>query len=282
MMNAVMPTFDTQACAEQVLDALRERGFQHAQVSVSETARCELNIAHNEPSLLRSNDSRKLSATGIVDGRRASSEGNDLSARGVATLVDQLWDAARSAPQDEANAVSAGQHASVTKGPRGGRSDGTDRRRLRTLLDWRAEHTPTVMIEEALRLACPQPQPHPDQRRQLASGCDLGWCELSVFGLAREGRATSSASTTPAAWPHVLAEVPQAFGVARMMQRPDAARCTRSRWASASSATWCSSPNGGGRICCRLAHAAAHRRPADRRQQRCSATASASSSPHRC
>jgi PmbA protein len=215
MMNAVMPTFDTQACAEQVLDALRERGFQHAQVSVSETARCELNIAHNEPSLLRSNDSRKLSATGIVDGRRASSEGNDLSPNGVAALVDQLWDAARSAPQDEANAVSAGQHARVTKGPRQA-DPAALTAALRALLDWRAAHTPTLMIEEALAA-------HVHSRSHtLTSGgshiaCDIGWCELSVFGLAREGSTTSSFNYAGGV-ADALADVPQAFGVARMMR----------------------------------------------------------------
>jgi PmbA protein len=101
-----------------VLDALRARGFEHAQVTVSDTRRCELNLAHNEPSLLRSNEARKLSATGIVGGRRASAEGSDLSADGVAALVDELWTSAGSAPQDAANAVSAGQHCHVAKGPR--------------------------------------------------------------------------------------------------------------------------------------------------------------------
>ena len=64
-------SFSPDTAARQVLAALRQRGFEHAQVTVSDTRRCELNLAHNEPSLLRSNEARKLSATGIVGGRRA-------------------------------------------------------------------------------------------------------------------------------------------------------------------------------------------------------------------
>ena len=71
--------FAIDSAAEQVLQALRRRGFEQVQVTVSDTLRCELNLAHNEPSLLRSNEARKLLATGIVAGRRASSEGSDLS-----------------------------------------------------------------------------------------------------------------------------------------------------------------------------------------------------------
>ena len=46
---------DLRDLAEGVLERLRARGFAHAQVQASEERRCELNLAHNEPSLLRSN-----------------------------------------------------------------------------------------------------------------------------------------------------------------------------------------------------------------------------------
>lgn len=206
---------DIDHAAERVLQLLRQRGFDHAQVSVSVTDRCELNLAHNEPSLLRSNAARKLSASGIVDGRRASADGNDLSDDGVAQLINGLWQAAQSAPQDEANAVSAGQTADIRKGP-----DQADPKALagalRQLLDWRAEHTPTMMIEEALAA-------HVHSRsRTLTSagsriGCDIGWCELSVFGLAREDGRTSSFNYAGGT-ADALLDVPQAFGVATMMR----------------------------------------------------------------
>ncbi len=214
MTVAASPPLDIDGAAEQALQALLQRGFQQVQVTVSETRRCELNLAHNEPSLLRSNEACKLAASGIVDGRRAAADANDLSPEGVAALVDQLWSAASSAPQDEANAVSAGQQLQVSRG-----THEADPRALAAalsaLLDWRAAHTPAMMIEEALAA-------HVHSRSQTLTsggsriGCNLGWCELSVFGLAREGGETSSFNHAGGT-AHALADVPEAFGIARMM-----------------------------------------------------------------
>jgi PmbA protein len=207
--------FANDRAAAQALDALRARGFEHAQVSVSDTRRCELNLAHNEPSLLRSNESRKLSATGIVGGRRASSEGSDLSAEGVATLVEQLWASAESAPQDEANAVSVDQQLRVAKGPREADPQALAAS-LRKLLDWRQAQTPTLMIEEALA-AHVHHRSHTLTTGGSVIDCDLGWCELSVFGLAREGGQTSSFNYAGGSADE-LDGVPLRFGVDLMMR----------------------------------------------------------------
>jgi PmbA protein len=206
---------NTEAAAEQVLAALQARGFEHAQVTVSEFRRCELNLAHNEPSLLRSNAARKLSATGIVGSRRASAEGSDLSAGGVAGLVDQLWAAAGSAPADEANAVSSGQQLQLRRGP----TDANPTElaaALRSLLDWRASHTPTMMIEEATAS-------HVHHRSHtLTTGgsrleADLGWNEMSVFGLAREGGQSSSFNYAGGT-ANQLTDIPALFGIDHMMR----------------------------------------------------------------
>jgi PmbA protein len=216
--------FVTEQAAARALDALRTRGFEHAQVTVSESRRCELNLAHNEPSLLRSNVARKLAATGIVGGRRASAEGNDLSADGLAALVEGLWAAAASAPVDEANAVSAGQTATLARGPR--EADPAQlAAALRALLDWRAAHTPTMMIEEALA-AHVHSRSHTLTSGGSAVACDFGWCELSVFGLARAGGRTSSFNYAGGT-ADALADVPQAFGVDRMMRELTAQVQTR-------------------------------------------------------
>ena len=216
--------FCTEQAASRALDALRTRGFEHAQVTVSESRRCELNLAHNEPSLLRSTVARKLAATGIVGGRRASAEGNDLSADGLATLVDGLWAAAASAPADEANAVSAGQAATLARGPR--EADPAHlAAALRALLDWRAAHTPTMMIEEALA-AHVHSRSHTVTSGGSAIACDFGWCELSVFGLAREGGQTSSFNHAGGT-ADALTDVPQGFGLDRMMRELTAQVQTR-------------------------------------------------------
>lgn len=206
--------FSTASSAEKVLAALRQRGFDHAQVTVSDTRRCELNLAHNEPSLLRSNESRKLTATGIVGGRRASAEGSDLTADGVALLIDELWTSAGSAPPDEANAVSAGQQLSVARGPREA-DPAALAAALRTLLDWRASNTPTMMIEEALA-AHVHHRSHTVTTGGSAIDCDMGWCEMSVFGLARDGGQTSSFNYAGGT-ADALTDIPSRFGVERMM-----------------------------------------------------------------
>ncbi|MFO1329472.1 MAG: metallopeptidase TldD-related protein [Rubrivivax sp.] len=206
--------FQPGAAAEQVLQRLRTRGFEQAQVTVGETRRCELNLAHNQPSLLRSNESRRVSATGIVGGRRASAEGTDLGDEGIASLIDELWAAAASAPADDANAVSAGQQLQLAKGPQQADPQALAQS-LRQLLDWRAAHTPTMVIEEALA-AHVRSRSHTLTSGGSSIAADIGWCELSVFGLARDGSATSSFNHAGGV-AHVLDDVPQRFGVARMM-----------------------------------------------------------------
>ena len=208
-------TADLPALAEGLLERLQARGFVHAQVQAGEERRCELNLAHNEPSLLRSNLSRKVAASAIVDGRRASTQGTDLSEEGLSRLVDELWGAAQAAPQDEAHAVSSGQHLQLARGPLEADPAALSQA-LRTLLDWRAAHTPSMMIEEATAA-------HRRARALvLTTGgsrieTDLGWLEMSVFGLAREGERASSFNYAGGT-ADTLMEVPETFGVARMMR----------------------------------------------------------------
>lgn len=206
--------FDARPVAEALLQRLRTRGFDQAQVTVGETRRCELNLAHNEPSLMRSTEMRKVAATAIVDGRRASAEGTELDDAALATLADGLWAAAASAPADAANAVSAGQQLRWVQGPPEA-DPAMLAQALRQLLDWRATHTPTVMVEEGLAAHLRS------HSHTLTSGGsvierDIGWCELSVFALAREGGATSSFNESGGV-AHALQAVPQAFGVSRML-----------------------------------------------------------------
>lgn len=185
-----MATTDLRDTAEQVLQRMRQRGFDAAQVSVSEQRRSEVCVAHNEPSLLRSNTAFKLQLVGLLDGRRAATEGSDIGSDSLAASVQALWDSVGTAPQDAANAVSSGQQAHIVRG-----AAEADVRQLagamRELLAWRAQETPTLMVEEALA-------GHTALRSHTLTsggsniGCELGWFDASVFGLAREGGRSSS------------------------------------------------------------------------------------------
>lgn len=179
-----------QASAERALELMRKQGFDHAQASVSRRERHELCVAHNEASLLRSAQFDKVQLTGLLDGRRADTEGSELDADGLRALVQGLWTSVAAAPQDAANAVSSGQAAQVSRGPQQA-DPAALADAMRGLLEWRAQHTPSVMLEEALA-------GHTHVRAcTLTTGgsalhCALGWYDAGAFGMARDGTRSSS------------------------------------------------------------------------------------------
>jgi PmbA protein len=179
-----------QTSAEQALQGMRRQGFEHAQVSVSRSQRHEVCVAHNEASLLRSALSHKVQLTGLLDGRRAGIEGSELDAQSVQALVQGLWASVAAAPQDDANAVSVAQSAQVTRGPQEA-DTGALADAMRELLDWRAQQTPSVMLEEALA-GHTRVQACTLTTGGSALSCTLGWYDAGAFGMAREGARSSS------------------------------------------------------------------------------------------
>lgn len=178
------------AAAERVLVLMREQGFDDAQVSVMRQRRSEVCVAHNEPSLLRSGTSWKLQLAGLLDGRRAATEASEVDDQNLRETVRVLWDNVRSAPQDAANAVSAGEQARWRQGPMEAEA-GALAAATGELLAWRARETPTMMLEDALA------GHNALERITLTSRgsrlqAEMGWFDASVFGLAREDGHASS------------------------------------------------------------------------------------------
>ena len=179
-----------QDTAAMALEAMRAQGFEHAQVSAASTEQDELNIAHNEPSLLRSTQTQKIALRGLIDGRKASTELSDFSPQAVRQRVASLFADALGAPQDPANAVSAGQQARIVQGPQQA-DPSVLADKVAELLAFRAAQTPLMMVDEgyaAHTLA---------QCQTLTTGgsdlrSSLGWYGLSAFGTAREGSQSSS------------------------------------------------------------------------------------------
>lgn len=179
---------------EGALAEMRTRGFDAAQATIVARRQDEVNIALNEPSLLRSTDSQRLLLLGILDGRRASTELTDLHADSVREGVQALLAAARSAPQDAANRVSSGQKARIVQGPQ--ESDvGLLTEKARELLEFGKSRTPRVILGEALAA-------HTLVRSHAltSGGSDLesqvGHHTIDLFGTAREGQKTSSFAAT--------------------------------------------------------------------------------------
>ncbi|MED5621279.1 metallopeptidase TldD-related protein [Ideonella sp. BN130291] len=183
-----------QNIAEQALACMREQGFEHAQVSASRTVMDELNVNHNEPSLMRSTEMQRLSLLGIVDGRMASTELADLAPDAMRAAVAGLFADAGSAPQDAANAVSSGQAVRIEQGPQ--QADvPLLAAKVGELLEFRARETPKMMVDEASAR-------HTLLRSHtLTTGgsdlsCSLGWYAIDLFGTARDGKQSSSFNET--------------------------------------------------------------------------------------
>lgn len=205
------------AAAERALERMRAHGFAHAQVSAAHSLKSEVNIAHNEPSLLRSTESTKLTLIGIVDQRRASVEvpaledGEALEARLAGLLAD-----VRSAPADEANAVSSDQRATIAQGPQRADLDAL-RGAARSLLDFRAGRAGKVIVDECF-------VSHRRRRWQtLTSGgshlsASVGWYEASVFCVARDGKAASSFNAAFGTADSLDGELAGRFGIDEMMR----------------------------------------------------------------
>ena len=201
--------------AEQTLALMRRQGFDDAMVEVSERALAELNVAHNEPALMRSTERHKLSMLGLLDGRRASTEIDNLADESVAQAVTELLAAARSAPQDSANAVSTGQQAVIQHGPM--QADPLAMAdAMAELLAWRAEASPTVTIEEGMvshhRVAA-----HTVTSGGSSLACQLGWYDLMAMATAREGDKSSSFNYTGGSCYALTGEpASQRFGIGQM------------------------------------------------------------------
>lgn len=208
---------DTHQIAESALAHMLRQGFDHAQVSARVSEQDELNIAHNEPSLMRTSETHNLALVGLLDGRRASTEVTDTGEESVRRAVETLFESARIAPRDEANAVSADQRTDIVQGPERG-DVAVLSEKVRELLEYRASECPNVIIEEGL-CAYVSTRCH----TLTSGGSDLrtrlGHYEMMALGVAKEGAATSSFAHTSGASLDLRARhAAEFFGIGDMLK----------------------------------------------------------------
>ncbi|HUR90513.1 MAG TPA: metallopeptidase TldD-related protein [Ramlibacter sp.] len=203
--------------AAQALASMKHAGFDDAQVTALHSKLDEVCVAHNEPSLLRTTEARKLMLLGLVDGRVASTEITQLDRDAVRERIAALFADAKSAPQDEANAVSSGQHARIVQGPQE-----CDRELLAAktseLVVFRERETPKVLLEEAFtRHSWARLQTLTSRGSDLASS--LGCYSISVVGTGRDGKKSSSFNFTGGSSDELASRPAQEyFGIAEMLR----------------------------------------------------------------
>jgi PmbA protein len=211
---------DLHDTATRALQRMRDAGFDDAQATALHSKLDELAIAHNEPTMLRSTEGFKLMLLGIAGGRMASTELTQLDDASVRERVAQLFADARTAPQDEANAVSSGQHARIVQGPQQ-----SDRELLaaktRELLEFRARETPKMMCDEG-SVRHQWQRWHTLTSRGSDLAASVGCYAISVFGTAREGSKSSSFNYTGGSADELSARpAHEYFGIAQMLRETE-------------------------------------------------------------
>lgn len=203
--------------AAEALSLMKQAGFDDAQVTAAHVTLDELNIAHNEPSLLRSTESRKLVLMGLVDGRMASTELTRFDTDAVRERAGSLFADARSAPRDDANAVSGGQHARIVQGPQESDRD-LLAAKVGELLAFRERATPRMMVDEGdAKHSCQRWHTLTSRGSDLAAS--IGWYSIGVFGTAREGSKSSSFNYTGGSAHDLSGRPAQSyFGIEQMLR----------------------------------------------------------------
>jgi PmbA protein len=136
--------------AQSALTALTKRGFQKAQVRLTESERHELQAEFNEMSLFRTTQNRQLALTGIVDARRGTVTLNKLDEAALAEGVEELWQVARGGQPDEANDIAPAQPAKTfSSGPASPDYDAMYDRLAELLSYARAEY-PLLTVRSAI------------------------------------------------------------------------------------------------------------------------------------
>ncbi len=211
---------DLESIAARALERMQAAGFDQAHATASRAAKDEVNIAHNEPSLLRSTTLTKLVLVGIAAGRRVVAElsamDGDGAADGIGERIAELRAEADAVPADDAHGVSSGEQARIVQGPQTADLDAVTAA-TRDLLAFRAAETPLMVLDE-----CFVSHTLVRSHTQTSGGSDLatsvGCYEASVFGTARDGAGVSSFAMAAGSSDSLAGRIEARFGIAEMLR----------------------------------------------------------------
>ncbi|MEJ2089502.1 MAG: TldD/PmbA family protein [Gammaproteobacteria bacterium] len=180
-----------RAFVDLALARCQDRGFDAAQVSVTDQAMHELQAEFGEPAMLRTVADCTVNLTGLIDGRKGSVTLNRKDDRSLLEAVEALWQVAAGALPDDAIGIAEAQaEQSFSFGP-----ESADYDAMYTCLDGLLAHTrarhPTVVLGSATVT-------HSGQGRAFGNtngvrfDCVSGRYGGQLMFTARDGEAVSS------------------------------------------------------------------------------------------
>ncbi len=183
-----------QDLANSVLEELADAGFDAARVTIIDNEVNELNVAHNNVSLMRSTSSQELALLGIREQRQVTASVSSLEADVITAVINDMVRDVKTAPQDPANAIAPNQTGSFTKGPQQ-----VDRKALavaaKNLLSFRCDKYPTFQIEDAnFAHKLSKTTLVTSEGTELSSS--VGRYECSVMGSSKDEHGSSSFNYT--------------------------------------------------------------------------------------
>ena len=105
--------YDLKEVSGKVRAALSEQGVVQFSYKIYESEKKELNTEGGEFSLFRTTFDNGLTVNTLIDGRKGTASGHDLTAAGIETAVADAVSGAESAMPDAANAIAEKQSAEV-------------------------------------------------------------------------------------------------------------------------------------------------------------------------
>ena len=105
--------YDIKNVSDKLVAMLEEKGVSLYECTVSESEKRELNTEGADFNLLRTIFGCGVSVTVILEGKKGSASGNDLSDAGLEKVVSDALLSAQSSLQDEANVIAEKQDSEV-------------------------------------------------------------------------------------------------------------------------------------------------------------------------
>ena len=201
---------------KKILSQLLGSGFDEVRINLTENLKNELNIAHNQVSLMRSTESENLAIMAIQDNRKVTGSTSSTDPVAVKNLIKELSRDVKTTPPDEANAVAAEQKGSFLKGNQAADLESMVQG-AKNILSYRSQTFPSFQIEEGIL------DHNLNKTTVLSSrGCELelmhGYYGMGLMGSSKDKYGSSSFIHTGGMMESIPEDIHNQFNVQTMME----------------------------------------------------------------